>query len=267
MTQISTLVSAMTELIIFIRLLYAALLPFSPSVEVDYLLTKQCSTPCYYNLIPGKARIHEVLFALPHILINDKASEIELTFIDSNLIISWKNNALSRRLIFVLSKNFLRQIIIKPQKTFNLEQAIRIYGEPSHSLISYHPPSSWTSVVPPVYSRLQIDYINPENGVVMYYDEFILDVYGVTAICEDDPIYMIVFYPTTRQIDTFLAEEYDFSQASIENYLQLRAPYTGEEGWRGFTSRLALARDTADITRIAGYDQLLCEIKRRKDHR
>lgn len=224
-----------------------------------------CSHPCYKGLEPNKQSAMEVLFVLPHILKIERAFDVDY-FIPGDRAffdLYWTSGITGNRVSLLLINGTLHQITVELYHPIRLEDAITQFGEPMYSFFEYLPPVSGTSLLIPEYGRLQITHLFPQQGIILGSDDFILDVYGVTAICEDDPIINVTYTLPTESETEFLLYAYNMSHGSVDSYLYERAPYTGENGWRGFDARLALARNSNEFTRLAGYDALLCEIKQR----
>jgi hypothetical protein len=228
-------------------------------------IDNDCVYPCYRGLAVGEHNFIEFLSTLPHLLKADEAFDVEYFTVEDGSYFSlfWIKNSTGDLISFRLTNGRVSRITTRLNHPIPLEDAIETFGEPTYSYIHYTPPVYGTSILPPEYGRLKIDYIFPEKGIILSLDEFILDVYGVTAICEEDPIIAISYLPRMTSHIEFMSYAYNFTQEDAESFIFERAPFTGELGWRYFDARLALTRDNSDLTRFAGYDEFLCNIKQR----
>jgi hypothetical protein len=228
-------------------------------------INDNCFYPCYEGIEPGKHNFIEFFRALPHILKADEALDVEYFTAEdrSHFSFYWIKNSTGDLISFRLTNGRVNRITTMLSHPIRLEDAIETFGEPTYSYIHYTPPVYGTSILPPEYGRLKIDYIFPEKGIILSLDEFILDIYGVTAICEEDPIIAISYLPRMTSHIEFMTYAYNLTEEDAESFIFERAPFTGESGWRYFDARLALTRDNSDLTRFAGYDEFFCNIKQR----
>ena len=171
---------------LLIALIISVLFPgigLSQEEEQRFLFEDGCELPCWSNLIPGQSTDADVLQQLPEIASYSQAKQTRYHTYpsvrfdkDTRTTIRWWYDSVKYVNRIDIDDSMLTSIVIYPQISFDLEDVLVAYGDPSsYSIISLFDYS---------FDRLSISLslYYPEMGLIVVFDVY--DDVGKATIIE-----------------------------------------------------------------------------------